>query len=192
MENLDLVDGVTFRYAGFLDIPYMFSLMTDASLNDGAFTEYLLTAGRYASLFISLAASLHVFRLWQLRKDIREDLLIMEAADESIGFLHCIYSLTAERKPLTHIEKCAIAAKHRKKGYGKKMIQWVIARASAANESLITAYCNRHARAMQQIFKRSHFTRRSAGGGLEYYVLHAKPNEKTMLDNSTCSGNPLP
>lgn len=182
MENLDFVDGIKFRYAGFLDIPYIFSLITDASLNDGVFTQYLLTAGGYASLFISLAASLHVFRVWQLRKDVREDLLIMQASEESIGFLHCVYSVTAERKPVTHIEKCAIAAEHRKKGYGKKMLQWVIARALAANDGLITAHCNRHARAMQHIFKRSHFVRRSVGTGLEYYELHVNPSEKRRVE----------
>jgi GNAT superfamily N-acetyltransferase len=177
MNDLDDEAGLKIRDAGFLDIPYIFSMITNASLNDGVFSETVLTSRGYASLLKSLFASLHVFRFLQKRKGIREDLLIMEVADESIGFLHCIDSLTMAGKPRTHLEKCGIALEHRRKGIGTKMIHWMIARASVG-ERLITVHCNRNARAMQHILKRNGFARSSIGRGIEFYELQAPSNQK--------------
>jgi ribosomal protein S18 acetylase RimI-like enzyme len=129
----------------------------------------MLTSSGYASLFIQLVAALHVSQRWQRHKGVRHGLFVVEAKKESVGFLHCIHSRSQEGVALVHINGCAIAPAHRNMGYGKQMIQWLLARES--NETLITAHCNRYAKAMQHIFKRHRFVRRSIGNGVDCYVM---------------------
>jgi ribosomal protein S18 acetylase RimI-like enzyme len=169
MNNLDTAFGVHFRYAGALDIPYIFSLMTDTALNDGGFADTLLTGGGYGSLLIMLMTALHVFQRFKSRNKVRHDLWVVEADDEQVGFLHCIRGQTPNSTPTVHIQACAIDPAHRNRGYGKQMVAWLMAR-EAGSETVITASCNRYAKAMQHIFKRHRFVRESIGRGLERYV----------------------
>lgn len=170
MNNPDTASGVHVRYASVFDIPFIFSLMTDTALNDGSFADTLLTGSGYGALLIALMAALHAFQRWQWRKQGRHDLWVLEADDECVGFLHCIRSHAPDGMRQVHIHACAIAPAYRNKGYGRKMVAWLMER-EAGSEAVITAYCNRYAKGMQHIFKQHRFVRESIGRGLERYVL---------------------
>lgn len=176
MTNLDTAAGVHFRYAGALDLPFIFSLMTDTALNDGSFADTLLTGSGYGALLIALMTALHSFQRWKRRNKARHELWVLEADDECVGFLHCIRNHASHNMPDVHIHACAIAPAYRNLGYGNKMLEWLMER-EADSGAAITAYCNRYAKAMQHIFKRHRFVRESAARGLERYVL--QPGKST-------------
>lgn len=170
MNQLDTDFDVHFRYASAFDIPYIFSLMTDAALNDGSFADALLTGSGYGSLLIALLMALRVVQRLNWRKKERHDLWVLEANDEYAGFLHCIRNLAPDSTPTVHIHACAIDPAYRNMGFGNKMVAWLMER-EAGRQAMITAYCNRYARGMQHILKRHRFVRESIGRGLERYVL---------------------
>jgi len=172
MDTFDALPGVHFRHAGLLDVPYIFTLMTDACMNDGCFSSTMLTGAGYGSLLVMLLSALHVFQGWRRRKDVRHELIVAEVDDEAVGFLHYIRYQTAQGAPQVYIDSCAIAAAHRNHGYGNRMVEWVMDR-EADGSTLITARCNHYAKAMQHIFKRHRFVRKSVGQGLESYTFGA-------------------
>ena len=169
------MSNLVIRPASVLDIPFIFDLLTNSTLNDGSFNENNLTSTGYVSLFISLVAALDVWRQWLRHASEKPELQITEFEGEAIGFMHCVQYVTDERVPFIYLKVCVISPRFRNKGFGKKMVESLIERQARGGK--VGAHCNRYAKAMQHIFKRKHFVRRSVGFGLEFYEWHGERSD---------------
>ena len=156
-----------FRKAGVLDLPFIFNLIIDGSI-DGSFTECLLTSSGTIFLFMYL-----LLRLLPLPFVIRKynKIKIFKNEQNDLGFLD-----SSEEKKLNSqkIELCAIKHVFRNNGVGTLMIQLYLE--SLPKNIEVQAYCTKYAKTMQHILKKLGFRRSKAvtRHTLEQYVFKRK------------------
>ncbi len=171
--------------ASILDIPFIFDLIVQGSL-EGSFTDSFLSSKGHIAILLSLLASVRFFSrlkiLWPTNrkraKHIHDELLVFFYKDSPIGFLQIKTSQEENGCIIKLIDKCAIKNEFRGQGHGKNMINLFIAMQSA--DANFFAYCNKYAKSMQHIFRQVYFRRTSIGGGLNLYTLGAF--EQRQLD----------
>ena len=142
-----------FRKASLLDIPFIFGLLQEGSLN-GFFDESLMTSKGY--IFILMEAFLDVLRplrimLW--REDIK--LLVFTLNNENIGFIRIKSQFSGE--PILEINLCSIAPEHRHHKHGTHMIRMYLETLPIGTQVIV--FCSKYARAMQHSLKKLRFRR---------------------------------
>ena len=163
------IDSYNFRKASVLDIPYIYELVLQGSIN-GAFTGRHLYPNGYGKLLVQLFGIL----LKPLRVDGNsakvQALVLIEYDGEEIGFLHYTQESKTGANTHMHLEHCIVSSLHRGQGHGNRIVCWVVAQASN-NKCMLSAVCSKYSRAMQHILKKNRFKRISIGKGLEVYTL---------------------
>ena len=140
-----------FRKAGLLDIPFIFELIQEGSLN-GVFNESLMTSKGYIfTLFELYLDVLRPLRIMVRKEDIK--LLIFTLNDQSIGFIKIHFQFTGEQE----ISLCSITPPHRNHKHGSQMISMYLE--TLPTGTVVIAYCTKYSRAMQQILKKLKFQR---------------------------------
>jgi len=159
-------DHYEFRDASLLDIPFIFNLIYEGSL-EGVFSDNLhAKAGPYTILKM-LLPSLKLFSQFQPKSAPRKELLMVHHQGEELGFIQLEITALDEKHKNKYIATCSIAHAFRGQGHGTNMI------AAFVNDqepgTRIIAISNKYAKPMRAILKTLHFQRKSIGSGLDSY-----------------------
>jgi len=175
--KLELTEAVL-RKAGWTDVPFLYELMLDGSLQ-GSFADRFLTARSHVALLRYLLRGVKSSRplngLDGLVEHARVTTLIFDTADRPLGFVRCGTWRSADGCFHAEILNCAVAASCRGAGIGGQMIRRYLER--LPDDTEVTAHCTKYARAMQATLKRLHFKRQRAAGRLECYRMTAGASE---------------
>lgn len=143
------------RKAGLLDIPFLFELIQECSL-EGAFSENLMTSSGYLMVLGRLMKDIlqtpHLFK----QEADRHQILIFTRDRKEVGFLHYSTSLD-DQPPSRIIELCAISPEYRNQNIGSLMLREYID--SLDDSTQVQVYCNKYSRAMQHILVKLKFRR---------------------------------
>ena len=140
-----------FRKAGLLDIPFIFELIQEGSLN-GFFNDYLMTSKGYIFTLVELYLDvLRPLRALLRKEDIK--LLIFTLNDQDLGFIKIQFHFTGEQE----ICLCAITPPLRNHNHGSQMIRMYLD--TLPTGTVVIAYCTKYARAMQYVLKKLKFQR---------------------------------
>ena len=157
------MDNFQFRKANLLDLPFIFNLLLDGSI-EGCFTERFLTGAGAFDIFTFLF--LHLLPVInRLGKFKRYKTLIFTRKQTDLGFL-IINTLGSSQV----IEFCAIEHAHKGQKNGTLMIKLFVEFSPKNTE--IVAYCTKFSRPMQHILKKLGFSRAKGfiGNHLECYI----------------------
>jgi GNAT superfamily N-acetyltransferase len=112
---------LTLRKACFDDLEDIVALLFEDELGQKRESLSLPLAPSYAEAFSKIC------------EDPNSELIVAEFDSKLIGVLQItyLYHLTFQGSRVAHIEGVRIHKEHQKKGFGKKMFQWVIERAKA-------------------------------------------------------------
>ena len=172
------MDNFQFRKANLLDLPFIFNLLIDGSI-EGYFTERFLTnAGTFdifTFLFLRLLPVINRFGKFN-----RYKILVFTKKQTDLGFV-----IINSVGNIQVIEFCAIEHEHRGQKNGTLMIKLFIESVSKNTE--IAVYCTKFARPMQHILKKLGFSRMKSfvGNQLELYIFkkEAEPMPSAPISN---------
>lgn len=163
-----------FRKASLLDIPFIFGLIQEDSLN-GFLDESLITSKGY--IFILVEMFLHVLQpLRIMPRGGSSKLLIFTLNNEDIGFIKIKSQFTSEH--IQVIGLCSIDPDHRNHKHGSQMIRMYIETLPIGTE--VIAYCSKYARAMQPVLKTLKFRRDKNSFPNECYRYTKNPDTPHM------------
>lgn len=154
-------DGLAFRRAGLLDVPFVFDLMLEGSVA-GSFSDQFLAVKTGARKLLWMLLRDIALKSWRTPRTPLAGWFVARHGQQPIGFVH-VYS-TSESSAGSAIELalCAVSPALRNQGYGTAVIRALIARYPPG--TTLTVHCTKYARAMQHILKRLGFLRNPRAG----------------------------
>lgn len=160
-----------FRRAGLLDLPFIFYLIFDGSV-EGAFSERFLSGKGHVNLFIVLFANIVPFGKYFFGTLKRYEFFVFQKGQDGIG---CVGISTVPSTSDVVIRFFAIGHEHRAKGNGALMMRRFIEHLPA--DATVSAYTAKYAAAMQRVLTRTGFKRaHPSNSDMKLFIL-ARPKQ---------------
>ena len=145
-----------FRKANVLDIPLIFNLFLEGSV-DGAFADRYLIATGPLKLFLWVVNA--VFH-WPdcLRKNTpRAQLHVIHKGEQDVGFAQLTHGTAPDGGATLTLALLAVAKDHQNQKFGTWAVATIIREMPAS--TILEVYCTKYSRAMQRLLHKQQFAR---------------------------------
>lgn len=145
-----------FRGANFLDIPLIFNLFLEGSV-DGAFTDRYLSGAGYFKLFTWVINAVFEPLGWLRKHTSRTELRVIHRGSQDVGFVQLQHGTAPDGGAMLTLALLAVAKAAQNQQFGSWAVASIIREMPA--RTLLEVYCTKYSRAMQHVLHKQQFTR---------------------------------
>ena len=145
-----------FRKANFLDIPLIFNLFLEGSI-DGAFAERYLVGAGHLKLLMWIVKALCKSPRRPRTNTAHTQLHVLHRGAQDLGFAQIQHSMELDGGTTVTLTLLAIAKEHQNQRFGTWAVATIIREMPAG--ALLEVYCTKYSRSMQRLLHTQRFTR---------------------------------
>ena len=145
-----------FRKANFLDIPLIFNLFLEGSV-DGAFADRYLMATGPLKLFVWVANAIFHLPDWLRKSTPCAQLHVIHNGEQEVGFAQLKHGTALDGGATLTLALLAVAKDHQNQKFGTWAIATIIREMPAS--TILEVYCTKYSRVMQRLLHKQQFAR---------------------------------